>query len=201
MSKRRRCDPFKTDEDKAEERIERALSQRIYLLDEKAIYKHKEDGKEKQEIEKLKYKVMGTTDEYFVTISEEKQKCSCPDFSRRGKTCKHLFFIFYREFGLKRDLSIEESDYWDIALKHWNKKRAREKELAKLRESVKEKDLLGPKQMPFVGQDCGICLEVMCQEDEIVYCHITCGQNTHKSCFEKWASKNGGSCVYCRSLM
>uniref|UniRef100_A0A6C0CND0 RING-type domain-containing protein n=1 Tax=viral metagenome TaxID=1070528 RepID=A0A6C0CND0_9ZZZZ len=60
-------------------RQQRALSQRIYLLDS---------------YPDQTYLVAGLTNNYRVSLHPV--SCTCMDFIRRQKTCKHLYFIQHR---------------------------------------------------------------------------------------------------------
>ncbi|KAI1924006.1 hypothetical protein LOZ52_002614 [Ophidiomyces ophidiicola] len=58
------------------------------------------------------------------------------------------------------------------------------------------------KRQPIEG-DCPICFsELTSDTSAIVWCEASCGNNVHKTCFEKWASNNRGKtlcCIFCRS--
>jgi hypothetical protein len=55
------------------------------------------------------------------------------------------------------------------------------------------------KRKPIEG-DCPICfMELEPEKHEIVWCRAACGNNVHKTCFQKWAATQnaqGVRCVY-----
>ena len=62
-------------------RSKRAMAQKMFLLN---AFKCKDEWK---------FIVKGTTNDYELLIDDKLISCSCPDFSQRGKICKHLYFI------------------------------------------------------------------------------------------------------------
>lgn len=64
--------------------------------------------------------------------------------------------------------------------------------------SKTEEDTPG-KRKPIEG-DCPICfMEFDSQTEEIVWCKTACGNNIHKTCFDRWAATTndkGVRCVY-----
>lgn len=61
------------------ERIKRALSQPIYLINQ---------------LPDQVYVIGGVTNVY--TVDMKNLKCSCPDFQNRKKNCKHIFFTQFK---------------------------------------------------------------------------------------------------------
>ncbi len=70
------------------ERVTRAMEQRMYLLHHEKkgdVYEFNIEGS------------IGTP--YIVTVSTS-LKCSCPDFNRRNKICKHIIFIVHKVYKI-----------------------------------------------------------------------------------------------------
>jgi hypothetical protein len=70
-----------------QDRLERALSQRMFLLDRER--KMSEDGTHEKEV----FDMAGTTGNvYQITIGKLPQ-CTCPDALSRGNRCKHIIYV------------------------------------------------------------------------------------------------------------
>jgi len=69
------------------ERLERAVSQRMFLIDRER--KISAGGTHEEEV----FGIAGTTGNiYQVTISK-KPSCTCPDASQKGNQCKHIIYV------------------------------------------------------------------------------------------------------------
>lgn len=79
-------------------RIERALSQRIFLI---------------ERVDTHVFAVAGLTNNYRVTLSAENFRghcCTCPDYVRRQDMCKHIAFVLFRVFKLNREAFLDNHD-------------------------------------------------------------------------------------------
>ena len=62
------------------------------------------------------------------------------------------------------------------------------------------------KQVPRkpIEGDCPICFEKLKEEDGLVYCKYSCGNNVHEACFKQWKDTKSDvgqevKCTYCRA--
>ena len=71
-------------------RIERALGQRIYLIEAQSP---------------LKFHVSGLTSSYYIELNTDglHHTCTCPDYMRRRLHCKHIFWILFRHLHVDVD--------------------------------------------------------------------------------------------------
>lgn len=201
-----------------EQRIERALGQRLYLL---TAERH-EDGVG------AGFAVLGSTGNVYQVDLGQRPSCSCPDFMRGQGLCKHVLFIWLRVLRLDQD----DPRIWQKALLPSElqaavgplfTRRARrmvplaakaareaylkassgsrgELELADAEEQVEG----ARKRQCLQGEDCPVCFEEMTAAEEashlITFC-CACGNNLHKDCIRRWQRASGGSsatCPFCR---
>jgi len=186
-----------------EDRRERAVTQRLYLLEENL----KSDNL-------MIYTVMGSTGNVYeiqlnFTYDEEEWECNCPDFARRQQKCKHIYFIQYKVLP-----GFNGSATWaERAMGRYKKPCsviAPEmvlKEFSKITGSVESEEntpttveeIFGNKQRPYLGESCAICFDDMTAECKLVFCYESCGNSVHQDCFVKWAKHQSiTSCVHCR---
>ncbi|GMH34383.1 hypothetical protein BSKO_02217 [Bryopsis sp. KO-2023] len=209
------------------QRIERALpgsAHRMFLLERRRILAVGSEGGGIEEFD-----VLGATaNVYTVTVSRH-PSCTCPDFERRQLPCKHILFVRLRVLKLKPSdpmvwqkayLSTEVDDILrgegdvetlgtdvvanDRVIKAYQKLRDPGDADNEEEEKGKEEDPSSNRQK-IEGRDCGICFDDFDKDSKeaLVWC-LHCGNNLHKSCFERWASTKKGNhqqvtCVYCRS--
>jgi hypothetical protein len=79
----------KTDEESFKERVERAMNQRLFLLN----YKKREND--------YLFEVDGSTGKSYNVVVSENINCSCIDFIKRKKICKHIIFIVCKVYKIK----------------------------------------------------------------------------------------------------
>ena len=79
-------------------RIYRALSQRMYLIDQKDISSDA-DGLGRE------FTVLGTTGNVYTVNICRLPTCNCPDFAR-GKLCKHIIFALARVLQVPRNSEL-----------------------------------------------------------------------------------------------
>jgi hypothetical protein len=174
------------------QRIERALSQRIFCIEET------------WSATGLVCSVMGTTNILYQVRWEEKTggnegagggwQCTCPDFVRRQEPCKHIYFIMVRKLGFSvSDLRANENQEGLLSLQQL---RDHKKQTTPVVQRPIESD-----------QECAICYEPLVSKafgappEPLVFCHTRCGNSIHAQCFAKWAVVKGKICVFCRSPM
>ncbi|CAJ0880050.1 7782_t:CDS:10 [Entrophospora sp. SA101] len=152
---------------KVKERIERAMSQRMFLVDRSEVYN--------------------------VEISTL-PKCSCPDFSRGGNLCKHILFVYLKVLRVnpsssyiyqKALLTNELRQIFQNAAPNPTvlaNQRVRDK-YAKIVGGVNSgsddaSSVKRPRQ-PIEG-DCPICYETLSETEKLVWCKDSCGNNVHE---------------------
>lgn len=155
-------------------RIERALRQRIYLIDR---------------VDQHTFHVAGISNDYNVTLSESGHRghrCTCRDFEKRQLCCKHIFWVLFKYFNLSPDEWLQNMNLlpqdWDFEHRpRQGAKRAR----------VLEVD----------DTECSICLEDFDEHSDRLYCNI-CGHSFDYECYEAWARvKKKRECPLCRNNM
>ncbi len=148
--------------------------------------------------------VMGTTGNVYKVRICENPTCTCPDFIKRGRRCKHIYFV------LEKVLNAHE---------YANQKRFMSSTLRKLCSNMTRmvSELYAPKQLYMKyektkvhdddstvkqkGLDdvCPVCLcDMELQGDQqLDFCRNGCGRTIHVQCFDMWANANSRTCVFC----
>jgi len=198
----------------AEERKQRGLAHPILLLEYRKL---------PNEVDKKKgieFIVLGTTATYAVTYSKESSwKCLCPDFARRQKFCKHIYFVLARVLQkdvIGDDLAVQSSSmYYDDVDDMYRAIRDRVQQAGTIqnpnydytrvveKENEKERNA-SEKQRPYIGEACCFCLDTMTEACMVVYCQQQCGKSVHYECFRRYiqtVKKKNSKCPYCRSDM
>jgi hypothetical protein len=165
-------------------RRDRARKDRMYLLDQ---------ASKTEPVHLLIYAVQGTTGVYEVRAAapnglqdEFLWNCSCPDFDKRRRPCKHIYFVRNRVLG-QEDVRVDSDTLWQIAT-------SRSDPGSEQREVATRK--------PYVGENCVICFDEMTEADATIWCSGTCGNSVHAECYRIWSKRSGDSlCVYCRQPM
>lgn len=194
-----------------QQRKERAINQRIYLIDEE----YKANGT----ITQFTYHVLGTTGNAYHIIFEREisrngrmvfsWSCTCPDYTQRHNSkCKHIYFIKYRLLKDADDLWKESCHRYEHKLSHTKLletdcvvPREITDEYKKKRKHIEKEEKLHEnkvKRRPYEDEVCPICIESFTESDEITYCKLTCGTNFHKECLTRWKTIKD-VCPACRS--
>jgi hypothetical protein len=183
------------------ERIQRALNERMYLINRMRISNSEES-----------FYMKGSGKTCYTVEVKEVPQCDCLDFAKRQDICKHILFIYLRilkvnlkTFEFKRKYTTEEiekmlqnaapdpSALADETLKKFYDED--KSEVIETESKITRKEIEG---------ECPICYEEFGSE-ELVWCKTTCGNNIHKDCFDNWMatklSTPGGkvTCVWCRA--
>jgi len=167
-------------------RVERALSERIHLLDE----------------DNYNYIVQGSREvNYQVKFTDKCVSCTCPDFIRRNKLCKHIIFIIYKvykqniiDIGNIKNIDDTENidspnkNFLDLLKKNNNNKNENENE----NKNKNIKDFL----VKFIGS-CAICFDDVDDGYNDNKCRICVGI-FHSDCIRRWIL-NKNNCPLCRS--
>ncbi|RDW59317.1 RING finger protein [Aspergillus mulundensis] len=169
-----------------QQRLERAVTQRMFVVGQTV------DGTD--EDPELKFDIVGSTGNIYKTIIGKVPTCSCPD-ATKGNQCKHICYVLVKVLSapshLQYQLAFLSSEIREIYEKST---------LRQVKDKVEDHDTDG-KRKPIEG-DCPICFMEFEPKEDIVWCRAACGNNIHKTCFQKWAAtsnQQGVRCVYCRS--
>lgn len=168
----------------ASTRIERALSERIYLL-------HAEQFPDKWE-----FRVRGqSSNVYEQELSSSTFSCSCPDYGKRHSFCKHLLYLICR-IGVQMDIGMKVStrstnwnnERYQACSRSWyNRLSSRITESAPETTHVREPE-----------GDCPICFEAL-GTDHLAECKTTCHNWFHKDCIQAWINNGHETCPTCRA--
>lgn len=180
-------------------RIQRALSQRLYLVE-----RHVEEEQQQQT-----FAVLGSTGNIYSVVIQKLPSCSCPD-NARDKLCKHILFVFLRVlrvpssnpviwqkalltselreiFAAAPSVLVHSETLASAAVRstYSQVSGAKNESLPDADATIQRKEVAGP---------CPICFEDMVEPEsggasgkrpaeETVWCRATCGQSVHTSCF------------------
>ncbi|PNS20016.1 hypothetical protein CAC42_1463 [Sphaceloma murrayae] len=139
--------------------------------------------------------VAGSTGNVYTVSITHVPRCTCPDFQKGNKQCKHIIYalvqVLKAPFHISYQLAFLTSELVEI-FAHAGPLPV---------DTVGKGDRDG-KRRPVEG-DCPICCcELDEGAEEVVWCRAACGNNLHKSCFEQWAASRRGvevTCPYCRT--
>jgi len=188
------------------ERIQRAQTQRMYLISRKPPTDYKRE-----------FTVLGSIGNVYDVVISHIPSCTCPD-NAKGNLCKHILLVYLKVLKVppsspyiyqKALLSSELEEIFTRAPKDpLSNVLASPEVQQKYSEITGEKVTVTnnsskPTRKPVEGNMCPICYEDMSTDEELVYCESSCGQNVHKNCFDQWMTvqkKKGEevTCVYCR---
>ena len=192
-------------------RIERAFTQRIYLMDSGQL----EDGS-------FRFKMMGNSGKAYDIVAHlgEDISCSCPDHQVHHNFCKHIMHLLIRVIGIPRQTVFEhyyrnrnfavgsETIHPCIA---WFDRKKNNLDDVLPGEPAVEEEIPGQVKRREIEEDddCPVCYEAFADtaQEQTIWCRVGCGKSVHQSCFLKWSQsisrKYGGNkvvtCVYCRT--
>ena len=131
------------------DRIERATWQRIHV-----ISSSDDDNT---------YRILGTQgNEYKVTIDESNWKhstCSCPDFTRRRRLCKHVYYVLIKVKRMTQE-QLEGGEGSSKAIEFYK---------------------------PNEGDECAICYDGYKENEKATSCE-KCAKPFHVTCIKAWKS-------------
>jgi hypothetical protein len=203
-------------------RIERALSQRLYLVDRQV------------DQQQQTFAVLGSTGNIYHVMISRTPSCSCPDHAK-GNLCKHILFVFLRVLRVatsnpviwqKALLTSELGEIFEKApavLTHTPLAsaavRSTYSQVTGTSTDLVDEEASQVQRKPVTGP-CPICFEDMHERacnvtgddaamrasEETVWC-TTCGQSVHDVCLKEWAghckrspgAAGATTCPYCRS--
>lgn len=134
------------------------------------------------------FDVLGTTGKiYHVRFQTKtnKWKCSCPDHSIRGATCKHIYFVIYKVLHLLDQDEITSDTIESIMCST----------------AITGDPVTTATTTTDQDQECAICFDLLYSE-KTSKC-LTCKKDIHQNCILKWRmiqNKSGliASCPLCR---
>lgn len=201
---------------KIQERIDRALHQRLFLIEASAPSTCPQHGGPS-----INFSVLGSTGNVYEVTIAKVPHCSCPD-AAKGNLCKHLLFVMLKVVGLSAGHQLvhqsayltEELDHIVMTLQARLELLGRDvvandevqKVHADLKKGIKSGDdnNKAVSQKEVDGVDCPICFDELGSNlSQLTYCKGTCGTNFHKGCIQMWtrqsAQKSAGpTCPACR---
>ncbi|KAG2389322.1 hypothetical protein C9374_013882 [Naegleria lovaniensis] len=186
------------------DRINRALKQRLFLIDRKDRNGNRSE----------KFIVLGSTGNVYEVSICEKPTCNCPDF-KRGNLCKHILFVYLRVLRVsatsyiiyqKALLSAELESVFLSAppvLSHTLK--ADERVIDRYKQlsqgTVSEQEIvIGSQRKTLIGASCPICYEEFKSGKEKTDCCLVCGHNVHDECLNAWKKFDSNyKCPVCKT--
>jgi hypothetical protein len=190
-------------------RIQRAFSQRIYLLDAQSASESD-----------FSFKVMGNSGQsYDVSINKDIIECTCPDHTTRGSLCKHLMFVLIRACRIAQE-HICENYYHKLEFSTTPSTLEKCAIFMQRREQGLENQRFAPAapegrpakpskpevERKPIDDCCPICYEDFedTKDEPTVWCRYSCGNSLHGRCFDMWAQSlkrkhQQVNCVYCRA--
>jgi hypothetical protein len=144
-------------------RLHNALTQKIYLLEERLIDKSQ-----------ISYVILGSTNNCYDVAFQKttwsyKWSCTCPDHQRRHIICKHILFC-------QEKVLTGQEDKWNAALN-------------RIKLCSADYTVGKSQQRNYIREACSICLDDMNSSEVVSFCE-TCGKSVHSVCYNKWAQKN-----------
>lgn len=182
-----------------EARLQRALTQRMYLIGGRAVT----NGWE--------LRVEGATQTVYKVVLQPKFcSCNCPDYEQRRSICKHIMFAVGRVANHMDILrSMNGSDPGTFVLTDSLDERLTQliegvqAEVVGVKSEEKDTEAEELKEEKMFDYDCRICFDELLPTDTLSTC-ATCKNNLHADCVHKWAascrrSGNNVSCPFCRA--
>jgi hypothetical protein len=202
------------------QRIERALSQRLYLLNQSDISTTNRLCRT--------YDVLGSTGNVYQVEISQFPSCTCPD-AERGNLCKHILFVYLRVlrcqsnskiiiqksllqnelaliFGPRGTATSSQKVSSDVQaskeiMRVYSNSINGSQNIISLVDSeseVKNEDDTSeaPAEKAPDGE-CPICFESMDTKESLNRCG-TCRNYIHSDCLRRWLTQSK-TCVYCRS--
>jgi hypothetical protein len=169
---------------------ERALTQRLTVLSRERCGSDDMPGE--------KVIMAGSTGNVYTISIGLVPNCDCPH-AKKGNQCKHIIYVMLRVLKAREDVAYQ------LALVS-----------SELREVIKnappipgvetdgkdgtEQEGQDGNRKPIEGE-CPICYDELGDNEAIVYCKASCGNNVHKACMRNWiaVSKGKATCPYCRA--
>ena len=202
-----------------QDRLHRAMSQRLIVLHRSGIASNGQYGE--QEI----FKLAGSTGNVYTVRICTEPACDCPDSSNGRNTCKHILYVMVKVLKAPHQLSFQAGLLPSELRRIFRNAPApaRSGSSSSSSSSSSSNGGGGAKRKPVGADDCPICfcpIEAPVEgragggsSEGVVWCRAVCGTNLHASCFRQWravaaaeTNNNAGSangdkvtCVMCRA--
>lgn len=190
---------------KLAERLHRAATQRLYLVEREEV---------DESSESCAFTVLGSTGNVYTVTLEEIPSCTCPDFAKKQDLCKHMLFVYLKVIGLSPSNPLAfQKGYVRSELQELfgmiNDRRVGgavlandtvRQNFARLQsgEEVEGEETAGV-QRRSLEEDCPICFDSL-QSSATTYCRGQCGGNMHLDCWRRWkARQSAPTCPLCRT--
>lgn len=193
------------------QRIQRALTQRLYLVKTSDIMTCERHGGSC-----ITFKVLGSTGNVYEVKIAKVPDCSCPDH-QKGNLCKHLLFVMLKVVGLDSSSPlVYQSAYITQELEEIMQKVQSRMTNVGIGNVVANKSVIdklnsienGDEETKVVrqeieGNECPICFDDLGGKgnmSHLTFCKATCGMNFHKECINMWTKEhiNNPTCPACR---
>jgi hypothetical protein len=134
----------------------------------------------------LEYTVLGSKGITYSVKIDNKFSCTCPDFERHNRICKHIYLIFFKVFKIIPDFdtNIINSFQKKLIIK------AHDKWVSNNNTDITDKT-------DVRSRDCTICLECVSESEKIFACTV-CKNGFHYECI-KICLMHKKTCPLCRS--
>lgn len=191
------------------QRIERARTQRLYLVKQESDVPRK----------RRTFVVLGSTGNVYDITVAQTPHCSCPDHAK-GHLCKHILFVMLKVIGLPSDSPLVYQDAYlqselDELSDLLESRRVGgavmananvQKTYASLQSSDANdedacQEVQGAQRKSLEADcDCPICFDAMTEGTSLTYCRAACGTNFHSDCIQRWVGQSRGNptCPNCR---
>lgn len=166
-------------------RVQRALSQRIYVV-----------GLDRLTTHKVLLEVMGNTDTVYLIGMQNpniRPECTCGDFQSRSEwvPCKHIIYVYVRVLG---NVASELEEMWEMGRNSvvWTRIFDQICNLRAVKDDKKEaqtENIRGDDVCCICYDDLSVGLTRACS---------SCLHTLHRACVEKWL-KHNKTCPFCRS--
>ena len=202
------------------ERLQRARTQRLYLVKQSDIPETVEDPSSGGAgSSKVEFTVLGSTGNVYTVTLAHVPSCNCPDHQKRQDLCKHILFTTLKVIGLdiSDPLSYQKaylSSELEVLFEKLRTRRVGGAVLAnaKVRAAVTgtsipedDDDKNGNnnkrRSLEDGDADCPICFDALTglPDHQLTYCRGTCGANFHADCIRRWlAASSHQGCPNCR---
>ena len=201
---------------KIRERIERAISQRLFLVKTSETTTCPTNGGPL-----ITFTILGSTGNVYEVTLSKVPHCSCPDH-RKGNLCKHLLFVMLKVVGLSASSPlVYQSAYLTNELDEIMEKvqnRMSSLGVVVANEAVRQKltdmekkagtgvvdedaKASAVKRKEVDGSECPICFDDLGSDiAQLTFCQAACGTNYHKECMRMWTSQHRSNpkCPICR---
>lgn len=160
------------------QRINRAKQQNIYIVDRQIT-----------ETDAV-FNIMGTTGKIYTVSLTGLPSCTCPDYTRNHKRCKHILFMLVRIFNCSDPYQIL---FTPLEIQHY----------------IQQYNSSFTKYLnnePLCQDDtCVICLEPLQNGTSYVFCSRSCRRCLHSTCFQMLTQyttnyQRQAKCPYCKEV-